>query len=249
VADHGWLTARPIAHRGLHDLSRGVLENTLPAVAAAAEAGYAIEIDLQPSGDGEAMVFHDPTLDRLMSAQGRIVDRSAAELATLGFKADPGLRIPRLAEVLDVVAGRVPLIIEIKSDLDREGVLERRLLTLLGRYTGPVGVMSFNPRSLTLLRDLDPDIPRGILSMAYTDERSRAKLSRSRRFMLRHLLHAGHTRPDFVAYDVRALPAPAPLALKRLFGLPLLTWTVRDEGERQRAARWADQIIFEGFRA
>jgi glycerophosphoryl diester phosphodiesterase len=245
----GWLTARPVAHRGLHDDATGVIENMLPAIRAAVESGYAIEIDVQPSSDGEAMVFHDATLDRLVHATGAVSARSSAELQLLPFRRAPEVRIPRLAEATEAIAGRVPLVIEIKSDPHRDDTLERRIVSLLESYRGPVAVMSFDPRSIVAMRELAPTLPRGIISMRYDNDATRQRIPARYRFMLRHLLHAAHTRPDFVAYEVHGLPAPGPLVLKHVFGRPLLSWTVRTPAERQKAERWADQIIFEGFKA
>jgi glycerophosphoryl diester phosphodiesterase len=243
--EHSWLRRTPIAHRGLHDIAQGIVENSLSAFRAAIAAGYAIELDLQPSSDGEAVVFHDETLDRLTEASGKVSERGARELAQ--FKLDgTGDTIPVLAQVLDLVAGRVPLLIEIKDWTRRVGGLEARVAELLRHYNGPAAVQSFNPLSMRWFRDYAPVIPRGLLSTDYRTPVPR--LSGRARFMLRHLLTAPVIRPHFIAYDVRALPALAP-RIARALGLPLIAWTVASEQEWRIGARYADNIIFEGFRA
>ncbi|MCB1495757.1 MAG: glycerophosphodiester phosphodiesterase [Bauldia sp.] len=239
-----FLTGRPIAHRGFHDAAAGRIENTLSAADAAIARNFAIECDLQLSGDGEAVVFHDDTLDRLTDATGPIHGKPLAELKSATIKGT-GDRIPTLAELLGLVAGRVPLVIELKPQAGAEPLLEQRTVELLHPYEGPLAVMSFDPRSVRAMRSLAPALPRGMVADRF-DEPGETGLSWGRRMALRHLLHAQAVRPDFIAYDINALPANAPLFLRHL-GLPLLTWTVRTPAERALADRYADQIIFEGF--
>jgi len=239
-----FLTERPIAHRGFHDAAAGRIENTLSAAAAAMARDFAIECDLQLTRDGEAVVFHDDTLDRLTDATGPLHGKTLAEVraAAITGTDDP---IPTLAELLDLVAGRVPLVIELKRQEKGDPALERRTAALLEAYTGPVAVMSFDPRSVQAMRSLAPALPRGMVADRF-DDPGEASLSWGRRMALRHLLHAPSVRPDFIAYGIKALPANAPLLLRHL-GLPLLAWTVRTPEDRALASRYADQIIFEGF--
>jgi glycerophosphoryl diester phosphodiesterase len=245
-----WLTARPVAHRGLHDAAAGRVENTLPAAAAAAARGYAIEVDLQLSADGEAMVFHDDTLDRLTDATGPLRARTAADLATVAIRGGDA-RIPTLDALLATVAGRVPLVLELKSDWSRRpaAALVARVVDRLAGYGGPAALMSFDPDIVAEVRRVAPHLTRGIVADRADDPAEYPGQSATERFALRHLLHAPRTRPDFVAYDVHALPMPAPTVLRRLFGRPLLTWTVRSLADLAWARGHADQIIFEGFDA
>ena len=240
-----WLTARPIAHRGLHDAARGVVENTLPAFEAAVAGNYAIELDVQPSADGEAVVFHDETLDRLTEARGPVAALTTAALRAVRFKGTDA-RIPTLAEVLDAVAGRVPVLVELKYEGRNTRQLEARAVECLRTYRGPVGLMSFEPESVEVVRALAPEILRGVIAMRYDDAASERDIPTLRRLSLRHLLHAPRTRPQFVSYDVRGLPTAGPLLLRRL-GVPLLTWTVRRPEQVATAERHADQIIFEAM--
>lgn len=241
-----WLMARPIAHRGLHDAAAGVIENTPSAFSAAIAGGYGIECDVQLSRDGEAMVHHDGELGRLTEAAGPLARYSAAELHVVPFR-NSADRMFTLGELCALVGGRVPLVVEMKRQVDAAANLSlvERAIAILRGYSGPAALMSFDPRQIEALRARAPEIPRGIVAeRAYDNE----GLAPEERRILAHLLHANRTRPHFVAYRVADLPSPAPLIARWIFGLPLLTWTVRTTEERARAARWASQIIFEGFR-
>jgi glycerophosphoryl diester phosphodiesterase len=242
-----WLTARPVAHRGLHAAAEGVIENTPSAFAAAIAGNYAIECDVQVSADGEAMVHHDFALGRLTEGSAALSTLSAAALREVSFKATAD-RMQTLPELCAQVAGRVPLVVEIKSRHDGEVQLVRRVVDVLRDYAGPVAAMSFDPHLVAALRDLAPGLPRGIVAERRYDHPEWEKLTAAQKLSLGHLLHGFSTRPHFVAYRVQDLPAAAPLIARHVFGLPLLTWTVRTADDRSRAARWASQMIFEGFR-
>jgi glycerophosphoryl diester phosphodiesterase len=242
-----WLTARPIAHRGLHDAAAGVIENTGTAFTAAITGGFGIETDLQISGDGQAMVHHDDALGRLTEGSEPLATMNAAAIGATRFKATTD-RILTLGELCDLVAGRVPLVIELKSRFDGDLRLAGRAAEVLADYTGPVAVMSFDPALIAAVRRLAPWLPRGIVAERHFTHYEWDALSATDKFRLAFLLHAPRTRPQFVAYAIRDLPAVAPLIARHGFGLPLLTWTVRSEADRLRAGRFADQMIFEGFR-
>jgi len=241
-----WLTARPVAHRGLHDASAGVIENTATAFTAAIRHGYGIECDLQVSRDGEAMVHHDDALGRLTEGSGRLADMDAAAIERVRFRQSADT-ILTLGDLCDLVAGRATLVIELKSRFDGDPRLARRTADVLAGYAGPVAVMSFDPGALEALRGLAPGLPRGIVAERRYDDPEWNRLPRRAKRQLAHLLHAHRTRPHFLAYSVKDLPALGPLIARHLFGLPLLTWTVRSEDDRRRALRWADQMIFEGW--
>lgn len=239
-----WLTARPIAHRGLH--GGAVVENTLEAAEAAAAANYAIECDIQLTADGELVVFHDDTLERLTVAAGPLRSRTLADLKNIAYRDTAG-RIPELKEFLARVAARTPLLIELKSLWDGDPRIAERAAAILANYSGPFALMSFDPWLVRALRLVAPALPRGIVAERYYDDPGWS-LSRRQKFALGNLMHIVETRPHFVAYWVRDLPALAPLFARNVLSMPLLTWTVRTAAERARAARWADQMIFEGFR-
>src|SRR5216684_207731 len=243
-----WLTDRPIAHRGLHDPTQGIIENTPSAAAAAVAGRYGIEADLQISADGEAMVHHDDTLGRLTDGSGALSDLSAAALRRVPFRATAD-RMMTLGDLLDLVAGRVTLVTEIKSRFDGDLRLAARTAAVLAHYRGPVAVMSFDPAPIALLRHLAPRVVRGIVAGRGHPPLVWKFLNPAQRFELTFLLHAPMSRPAFLAHRVDDLAAITPRAARLLFRLPLLAWTVRSAQDRMMAARFADQVIFEGFRA
>ncbi len=239
-----WLTARPLAHRGLHDASAGVIENTASAFSAAIAGGYGMETDLQISADGEAMVHHDEALGRLTEGSGRLADMAAAELKKVRFKANAD-RILTLGELCDLVGGRATLVLELKSHFDGDRRLVQRSADVLANYTGPVAVMSFDPAMIEIVRWIAPHLTRGIVAERHYAHHEWDRFSDAEKRSMALLLHASRTRPHFIAYGVKDLPAAAPLIARTIFRLPLLTWTVRSDDDRRRAARWADQMIFE----
>ena len=242
-----WLTARPVAHRGLHDLPRGIVENMPGAAQAAIDGRFAIECDIQLSADGEAMVHHDDALGRLTEGSGRLNEMSAAELKAVAFKNTPE-RMMTLSDLCALVAGRVPLVVEVKSRFDGDRKLVARMAAVLAAYSGPVVGMSFDPDQVLSLREAMPKLPRGIVAQRTYDDDYWAKLTPEQRAGMLNLRHAFRTEPHFVAYWIEQLPAPAPWVARNVFGCPLLTWTVRTPEQCARAARYADQMIFEGFR-
>ena len=242
-----WLTERPIAHRGLHDASAGVIENTTPAFEAAMAAGYGIETDLQISADGEAMVHHDDALGRLTDGSARLADLTAADIKAVAFKGSTA-RILTLGELCELVAGRSILLLELKSRFDNDLRIARRAAEVIARYPGRAAIMSFDPDVIEAVRHANPDLTRGIVAERHYFDPEGHALPLSRRVSLAWLLHAPTSRPQFLAYSVRDLPAAPALLARSVFGLPLLTWTVRNDDDRSRASRWADQIIFEGWR-
>jgi len=241
-----WLTARPIAHRGLHDIARGIVENMPGAIDAAIAGRFAIEVDIQLSGDGEAMVHHDDALGRLTEGSGKLIDKTAAELKAVAFK-DTSERMMTLADLCARVAGRVPLVIEVKSQFDGDRRLVKRMAEVLETYSGPAVGMSFDPDKVLALRETMPGLLRGIVAQRSYDDGYWAKLTSEQRAGMLHLRHGFRTEPHFVAFWIDQLPAPAPWIARNIFGCPLLAWTVRTQDQRARAARLADQMIFEGF--
>ena len=247
MSGFGWLTARPIAHRGLHDRAAGRPENTLGAARAAVAGGFAIECDVQLSADGEAMVFHDAALGRLTDTSERVCETSAEALKRLTV-AGSSEGIPTLPDFLAAVAGAVPVIVEIKSAYDGDLRLTRRTAEVAAAYDGPVALKSFDPAVVAALREgLPARIPRGIVAESNQGDPVYGTMPDSQRRSLRDLLHYEETRPDFLSWRVDDLPC-APTHLCRLLaGLPVMAWTVRNPDQRANAAAHADQMVFEGF--
>jgi glycerophosphoryl diester phosphodiesterase len=242
-----WLTARPVAHRGLHNAADGIIEN-MPGAAQAAVAGnFAIECDIQLTADGEAMVHHDDELGRLTEGSGALLQKTAAELKAVSFK-NTAERMMTLGDLCTLVAGRVPIVIEVKSHFDGDRKLVTRMAEVLSSYDGPAVGMSFDPDQVMALRELIPSRPRGIVAERHYTAEDWPDTSPAQRWEMKHLHHFFRTQPDFVAYWIDELPSPAPWIARNIFARPLLTWTVRTPAQRARAVRHADQMIFEGFR-
>ncbi|UZE51765.1 glycerophosphodiester phosphodiesterase [Rhodopseudomonas sp. P2A-2r] len=241
-----WLTARPVAHRGLHDRAHGVIENMPAAIRAAIAGNFSIEVDLQLTSDGEAMVHHDDMLGRLTDGTGALRDKTAAELRQICFK-DTDERMMSLSDLCAMVGGRVALVLEVKSHFDGDRKLVGRVAEILKSYRGPVAGMSFDPDQVLALRQQIPDLVRGITAQRSYDDGEWSKLSAAQRADMLHLRHAFRTRPHFVAYWVNQLPAPEPWIARHVFGCALLAWTVRTPEQRAAATAYADQMIFEGF--
>ncbi|MEJ2410053.1 MAG: glycerophosphodiester phosphodiesterase family protein [Novosphingobium sp.] len=231
----GWLGEYSYAHRGLHDA--GVPENSRSAFERAALAGCGIELDVQRSVDGLPVVFHDETLDRMTSETGPLARRCAVELGAVRL-AGTAQTIPTLRQVLADVAGRVPVLVEIKSGRDaRVAALCLAVRRVLEGYTGPHAVMSFDPRVSHWFRLHSPHTLRGL---SITEGEDRALPGKVRR-----RLALWHARPDFLAYDVRDLPSRFAAGQRRR-GLPIVAWTIAGAEHAERAASYADADIFEG---
>jgi glycerophosphoryl diester phosphodiesterase len=247
MSELDWLIARPVAHRGLHDAQNGIIENTPSAFKAAIAGGYGIECDLQITADGEAMVHHDDALGRLTEGSDRLAAMTAAELKQVAFKATAD-RMITLGELCDLVAGHATLVIELKSQFDGDRRLVARAAEVLSGYRGAAAVMSFDPAQVAALRQVAPLLPRGIVAESRNRHDEWGQLPARLRRSMAYFQHALGTRPQFIAYSVKDLSAAIPWLARNLLGLPLLTWTVRSAEDRQRAKRYADQMIFEGFR-
>lgn len=230
-----WIGSHAFAHRGLH--GPGVPENSPAAFAAAIERGMGIECDVQRSSDGQAMVFHDWELDRLTNEAGLVASLPAAQLGRVQLTGGSDT-IPTLRQVLDQIAGRVPLLIEVKSRKDiRIPVLCLAVLRVLEGYRGEHAVMSFDPRVPKWFKIHAPQTVRGLV---VTEENDQTLIGRMRRRMALWL-----ASPDFLAYDIRDLPSRF-AAAQRKRGLPIASWTIRSAELRERAALHADAPIAEG---
>lgn len=237
---------RPIAHRGLHDASVGRIENTAPAFEAAIAARFGIECDLRPARDGTPFVFHDALLDRLVDAEGPIGARSPDEIAALRYRAQ-STPLLGYSTFLEFVSGRVPLLVEIKTDWTEP---DPRFLSAVAdlslTYTGPLALMSFDPAVMVAMRSLAPDLPRGIVAGMYDGaDWCPDVIDAERAYRLSHCLEAGPAEPSFIAYHVDDLPTPVMRFAREVMRLPLFAWTVRTEAQLRHAEAWADAPIFE----
>jgi len=240
----------PVAHRAYHDIARGRPENSRAAVRAAIEAGYAIEIDLQLTADGQAMVFHDYDLGRLTGQSGPLRRRSADEAGAVPLLHGDGETIPRFEDILGLVAGRVPLLVELK---DQDGAmgpdvgpLEAATARALSGYAGPVAVMSFNPHSMAEMARLAPDLPRGLTTSSYKPEDW--PLSRDTCDRLREIPDFERVGAAFISHEADDLARPRVRAL-HADGVPVLCWTITSPEAEAEARKLADNITFEGYAA
>jgi glycerophosphoryl diester phosphodiesterase len=241
-----WLTARPIAHRGLHDQAKGIIENTASAFAAAIAGHYAIECDVQISADGEAVVFHDEDVSRLTESNGLVRAQTSQELQKITIK-NTSDKIQTLAALLDQVDGAVPLVIELKSHWDGDIALALRALEVLENYKGHYCLMSFDQDLVAAVAEYAPETIRGITADR-TVHADYDLLPPERKLDMQQFRHIEKTRPHFVSFYFRDLPY-APVQKLRDAGLKIITWTIRNKEEESLALQHSDQVTFEGYAA
>lgn len=230
-----WLTAEPVAHRGYHDLNKAVWENTLSAFSRAIEAGFAIECDVQLAADSVPVIFHDDDMARLTGIKGDVRERTSAELSLLAVGQTKD-RVPTLKQLLALTAGKVPLVIELKGRAGEgvdDGFAEAVLDDLEG-YKGHVALMSFDHHLLKDLKAAGSPWPLGLTAEGDKQED-----------FFKHD-EATQLGLDFISYHWGHLPNSF-IEAQRKLGLPVITWTVRDENARATTYKYADQMTFEGF--
>lgn len=242
-----FLTA-PLAHRGFHNRSPGCPENSIAAFQAAIENGYGIELDVQMTGDNQAIVFHDYDLDRLTGEHGFVQQRTTADLCNLNIL-NGNEKIRTLVEVLEFVAGRAAVLIEIK-DQDgalgpNVGALEKCVAEATKNYRGPVAAMSFNPYTTAALADYAPDTPRGLATGTFTSKKW-DQLPEKTRIRLREIPDLKSTQSSFISHEFTDLERPVVQDI-RASGLPVLCWTLTDQNAENTARKHADNITFEGY--
>ena len=240
----------PIAHRAYHDVAQGRPENSRAAIRAAIAAGYGVEIDLQLSRDGVPMVFHDETLERLTPRDGWLCDLTAAELATIPLTRGDEC-IPTLAEILSLVAGRTPLLIELKDQTLRmaetDGRLEQATAALLADYQSPVAVMSFNPHCIAHMARLAPTIPRGLTTSAY-DPDDWHPIPPATCAHLRDIPDYDRVQASFISHEAKDLTRPRVTDLATQ-GAAILCWTIKSPQDEAQARQIAQNITFEQYPA
>lgn len=239
------LFAPPVAHRGLWSPS-GAPENSLAAFHAACAGGYGIELDVQLTRDGEAVVFHDANLKRMCGVDARLRDVSLAELQQLRL-AGTDETVPTLAEVLAEVGHRALVQMELKTPFGEVGPLEKRVCDVLIDHNGPTCVIGFNPYSHAWFADHHPQVLRGLDSYRWTGKGAEM-LAPEQRKAFAQLEHVEIARPHFLALDIEMLPSPR-ADLLRAQGMPVVAWTVRSREDWERVAAHCDNFIFEGFLA
>lgn len=233
MTNAAWIKELPVAHRGYHDLNNAVWENTLSAFSRAVEAGLAIECDLHYASDAVPVIFHDEDLERLCNLKGDVRERTSQELGLIAVGGTKD-KVPTLKQLLALVQGKVPLVLELKGrEADDEGFAEA-VLDVLEGYEGKVALMSFDHWLLKDLKELNAPYPIGLTANGNTPEE-----------------YAEHEKAmeiglDFISYYYADLPNPF-ITGQRDKGIPVITWTVRDEQARKQTFENADQMTFEGF--
>jgi glycerophosphoryl diester phosphodiesterase len=234
MAKLSWLTKRPVAHRGYHDMNEKIWENTLSAFQRAIDHGFAIECDVHLTADNEVVVFHDNDLRRLCKQEGFVWQKTAAEMAAVSIGGTKD-HAPTLREMLDLIRGRVPLVVELKGIPGHDAGLVAAVGRILNAYSGKVAIMSFDH---WLIRDFPqymPDIPRGLTAWGTQTQEIEQHFS-----MLANGI-------DFVSYAVDHLPNPFITFVRERLKMPIITWTVREEVWVKHTFEYADQMTFEGF--
>ncbi len=239
----GQMKGRFYAHRGLHNRKQGIPENTMAAFRSAVEAGYGIELDVQLTKDSEVVVFHDFDLKRICSVDGAVSDFTYRELSAYPVCGTQE-RIPRLEDVLELVGGRVPLLVELKYKNFGSRICERAD-ALLQKYRGDYVIQSFHPWALRWYRRHRPEVCRGQLAMNFQRQEGHYHPAY---FAVRHLLLNFLGRPDFISYDIRDRDSVSQTLCRKLFGCTMAGWTVRSQQQLEKAKNHYDAYIFEGFR-
>ena len=238
---------RRYAHRGLHCAAEGIPENSLPAFRRAVEAGYGIELDLHLTTDGQLVVFHDDTLDRVCGVSGRVDEKSWPELQQLRLLGT-GERMPLFSEVLSIVAGKIPMIIEVKYQKNYAALCEA-MMAMLQHYTGEYCVESFHPFVILWMKKNAPSITRGLLADRYVEGEGGMQHNSLGTWGSQELLFNWLVKPDFIAYNYLTAPRTRTLSLtRRVWHTPCVAWTVRQEEKEPLALERFDSIIFESYR-
>lgn len=244
--DFAFITERPIAHRGLHDKSKGVIENTPSAFNAAIAHNFAMECDVQLTSDGEAVVFHDFTLERLTTGAGKIVDHTAAQLANIAMKGTND-RIGTLQDMFNLVHGQALIVCEIKSTFRGDMRLTNRVAEVAKAYRGPLVIKSFDPKIIAHWQRLETNIPAGVVGMNDYSHHEYDACSAAEKHAMANLLHFSDSKPDFLSWQVKDLASAVPFLWRTGMGRPLMSWTVRTPENIAMAKTYADQMVFEGF--
>lgn len=233
--DTRFLMQNLIAHRGMHNINEGIPENSIKAFEQAMKSKYIIELDVQLLKDRTVVVFHDDNLKRMTGEDKQIKDATYDEIKELRLQ-NTATKISLFKEALDVIEGKVPIIIELKSNT-KKGMLEKETMKILEGYKGKYAIKSFNPYTLLWLKKNYPKVIRGQLSSDFKDE----KMSRIRRFLLKNMLFNFITKPDFLSYDIRALPNKR---VEKYRGKKIvLGWTVKNKKQMQKAKKYCDNFV------
>lgn len=239
MRDTDFLKNRLIAHRGYHNIEMGIPENSMLAFKRAVDNDLIIELDVHILKDGNVVVFHDDNLKRMTGLDSEIKDMSYSDLEEIRLS-NTDQKIPLLKEVLDLVNGRVPIIIELKDDV-KCGILEKEVVSILRGYTGKFAVKSFNPFSIRYFKKNMPEVIRGQLASDFKNDNMR----KIKKIFLSKMLFNSLTKPDFISYDIKAMPnnKVEKIRKKKL----VLGWTIKSEEDLETAKKYCDNYICENI--
>lgn len=240
--DASALMGRYYAHRGLHGNQGDAPENSLLSFRKAVDAGYGIEFDVQLTRDRIPVVFHDESLQRVCGVSGNVRDYTLEELSQFRLM-NSDERIPTLRDTLDTVAGKVPLIIEIKIHEDVNAVCSTAD-KLIAAYKGPYCIESFDPRAVRWYKQHRPQVVRGQLSCSFNTKERKESLPE---FLVHHLLTNLICRPDFIAYDHNDKNNLSRRLCRSLFHVLSVAWTIRSQEQLDKSRNDFDLFIFEQF--
>jgi glycerophosphoryl diester phosphodiesterase len=235
-----WLLKVPIAHRGLHNIRNCIPENSIPAFELAIEKNYPIELDVQIIKDGTVIVFHDTSLERIAKVKRPVSSLTQDDIKKI-YLMDTNEKIPTLKRVLAKVAGKVPLLIEIKKQIFSSNI-EKYVSELLQNYNGEFAIQSFNPYTVFWFKKNCPQMIRGQITPEFSSE----KLSYLAKSILVNEIFHKITEPDFLAVDVNSLPNKRVIEMKKN-DIPLICWTVKNLSHYIKAKKYCDNFIFEGI--
>jgi hypothetical protein len=246
MTSHEWLIKNPIAHRGLHSINSGIVENSLNAAKHAIDKGYSIECDLRITSDNDLMVFHDKNISRLTGVDGIVSELKSDQLRKINLIGSSET-IPNFAEFLDIVQGKVPLICEIKSDFDGNNRAAQVALDIAALYSGPLAFKSFDPQIIEYLRNTKTKYPLGVVGESHYTNIYWDRISTEMKFNMINFNHYNQTQPDFISWKLKDLMHSTPYLWKKLSNRPLLSWTIETIDDFRFAIENSDQIIFEKF--
>lgn len=235
-------TSWDYAHRGFHDNDSEAVENSLLAIKNAVDNNYGIEFDVQVTKDGIPVVFHDDNMKRMTGIDGAIKDFSYQELTQFKLLKSQAT-IPKLEELLDLVDGKVPLIIEYKLSSGTDTTICDQVDPYLRAYKGLYCIESFNPMVVKWYRKNRPEVARGQLSLNYRKN----GFESIKYFPLTALLFNFRTRPDFIAFNYKDKDNLSLKILKSIYNLPLVAYTIKSQKDYDNNDDFFDLLIFEGF--
>ena len=232
-----FLIGRLIAHRGLHNIEKGIAENSIPAFEKSIENNYIIELDVHILKDRNVVVFHDDNLKRMTGIDKEIKNMTYEDVKELRLQ-NTYQTIPLLTEVLNLINGKVPVIIELKCDVKR-GILEKEVINILRKYKGEYAIKSFDPLRIFYFRNHFTEGIRGIL----ISDLKNKKCSKFKKTLLKSMIFNIICKPDFISCDIRLLPNKKIDRIRRK--MIILSWTIKNKYDLEKSKKYSDNSICE----